>query len=154
MSLAEFSYRTYSYRRENKEKAKQLMIDAANKGYVPAQYMLSRIYGSDAYMYGVKGNKNLEHQWLKKAAENGHIFAQTQLDIMLERNNEDEAVLWLTKAAEQGCPQACIELSRIIYNTKKDKKEPIEWLKIAAENGTPILAESYLNEIEDGSGCI
>mgnify|MGYP003323429673 CR=1 FL=1 len=45
------------------------MIDAANKGYVPAQYMLSRIYGRDAYLYRLRENKELEYQWVKKAAK-------------------------------------------------------------------------------------
>ena len=138
---------------------RKYIVSAAENGYVPAQYKLSRWYRLGEH--GFNKSNSQSYEWLKKAAENGYLFAQRDLGDMLSSHfsnpfgtsDKDEAIMWLTKAAEQGDAKACIDVSKIFYNTKKDKTKAIEWLKIAAENGAS-KAVKYLEEIEDGSGYI
>ena len=138
---------------------RKYIVSAAENGYVPAQYKLSRWYRLGEH--GFNKSNSQSYEWLKKAAENGYLFAQRDLGDILSSHfsnpfgtsDKDEAIMWLTKAAEQGDAKACIDVSKIFYNTKKDKTKAIEWLKIAAENGAS-KAVKYLEEIEDGSGYI
>ncbi|NAR48248.1 hypothetical protein GPS60_11510 [Acinetobacter haemolyticus] len=50
---------------------------AANKGFADGQYHLGRMYASGL---GVKQNKNLALQWLKKAADQGNISAISEIE--------------------------------------------------------------------------
>ena len=144
----------YALLRENQNKTGvKYMLAAAKNGYVPAQYLISQIYGRLAYTYKQTKNSTLEYKWLKKAAENGHIIAQKWFGSHLYHGHFgvreiDEAVMWLTKAAECGDIEAQRKLGHIFFD-RKNKEKAIEWLTKASENGDEISVK-YLEQIKEG----
>ncbi len=141
----------------NGKKGVNYMLTAAKNGYVPAQYLISQIYGRLAYVYRQKENRTLEYKWLNKAAENGHIIAQKWLGKYLYDGHFgvkkiDEAVMWLTKVAECGDIEAQRTLGHIFFD-QKNKEKAIEWLTKASENGDEI-SDKYLEQIKQGRTCL
>ena len=85
-------------------------------------------------------------QWLHKAAEAGHLQAQTDLGgIYLQGGkgvepNPQEAFRWFSKAAEQGSMEALIYLGSMLCSGQgctKDVAKAQEYLKKAAAAGLP-----------------
>lgn len=48
--------------------------------------------------------------WLRQAAEQGHIIAQSNLGAVLMSSTPEEAFVWLSRAAEQGSEHAARRL--------------------------------------------
>ncbi|MGP0565279.1 MULTISPECIES: tetratricopeptide repeat protein [unclassified Nitrospina] len=83
--------------------------------------------------------------WYRKAAEAGHVEAQTQLGMMYAagqgvRQDYDAGLAWTRKAAEAGHIRAQTNLG-ILYMTgfgiPRDFKESVKWLTLGAEGGDP-----------------
>ena len=70
----------------NNEKGEENIIKAANLGYTEAQYNLGVLY--DQGLYDVKPNQEKAKYWYEKAAKNGSILAQENLQILLESNKQ------------------------------------------------------------------
>ncbi len=104
------------------EKARKLLEQAANAGYMPAQYDFGMLY-----LYGktnTAGEKEfpkdeaLAVKWLLKAAEQGDSLAQYQLGECFEEGtgveaNEETAIAWYEKSAERGNELAYQALERL-----------------------------------------
>ncbi len=111
---------------------------------------------------GVKTNVQEAVIWYRKAAEQGHLRAQSDLalccinGIGLEKN-VDEAIKWFRKSAEQGFADAQFFLG-ISYEAgngvNKDMKEALKWYRKAAEQGFAraqfVLSLCYAN----GNGIV
>ena len=99
-------------------------------------------------------------KWYQKAAEKGHIEAQSALiEIYYEGAKEvpkdiAEAIKWCRRLAEQGHTEAQFSLGQLYEEGKdvsKDYAEAVKWYRKAAEQGNPMaqssLAEMYKNGI-------
>jgi TPR repeat protein len=81
--------------------------------------------------------------WYRKAAEQGHSRAQTNLGDMCRdglgvAQDYAEAVKWYRLAAEQGSAAPCYNLGLAYKHgrgVKKDRKEAAQWFKKAADLG-------------------
>ena len=108
------------------EKAKPLMLKAAEKNNDVAQYNLGySIYeaGSEESLY-----------WLNKAAENNNLQAIMYLASYYHNQDINKAIYYYQKAAELNDSQAMLELSYLYENgegVEKDDKKAIELLEEA-----------------------
>ena len=108
------------------EKAKQLMLKAAEKNNDVAQYNLGySIYeaGSEESLY-----------WLNKAAENNNLQAIMYLASYYHNQDINKAIYYYQKAAELNDSQAMLELSYLYENgegVEKDDKKALELLEEA-----------------------
>ena len=108
------------------EKAKQLMLKAAEKNNDVAQYNLGySIYeaGSEESLY-----------WLNKAAENNNLQAIMYLAIYYQDKDIKKAIYYYQKGAELNNSQAMLELSYLYENgegVEKDDKKAVELLEEA-----------------------
>ncbi|CCQ91937.1 putative Beta-lactamase [Nitrospina gracilis 3/211] len=104
---------------------------------------------SDWYQKGDAAYEQSDYKeafaWYRKAAEAGHVEAQTQLGMMYAtgqgvRQDYDAALAWTRKAAESGHVRAQTNLG-ILYMTgfgiPRDFKESVKWLTMGAEGGDP-----------------
>lgn len=108
------------------EKAKPLMLKAAEKNNDMAQYNLGySIYeaGSEESLY-----------WLNKAAENNNLQAIMYLAIYYQDKDIKKAIYYYQKGAELNNSQAMLELSYLYENgegVEKDDKKAVELLEEA-----------------------
>ena len=108
------------------EKAKPLMLKAAEKNNDVAQYNLGySIYeaGSEESLY-----------WLNKAAENNNLQAIMYLAIYYQDKDIKKAIYYYQKGAELNDSQAMLELSYLYENgegVEKDDKKAVELLEEA-----------------------
>ena len=108
------------------EKAKPLMLKAAEKNNNMAQYNLGySIYeaGSEESLY-----------WLNKAAENNNLQAIMYLAIYYQDKDIKKAIYYYQKGAELNNSQAMLELSYLYENgegVEKDDKKALELLEEA-----------------------
>ena len=108
------------------EKAKQLMLKAAEKNNDVAQYNLGySIYeaGSEESLY-----------WLNKAAENNNLQAIMYLASYYHNQDIKKAIYYYQKGAELNDSQAMLELSYLYENgegVEKDDKKALELLEEA-----------------------
>jgi hypothetical protein len=126
---------------------------AANQGDPYAQCWLGEWY---LYGIGVDQDKELGMSWLLKSAQGGNAYCQNMLGENLKSESaysdltrdDEEAIKWITKAAEQGYLGALTELEAIGINvevTADDNKTD------TANNNSETLL-SFKNTIEAGSG--
>ena len=108
------------------EKAKPLMLKAAEKNNDVAQYNLGySIYEADS-------EESL--YWLNKAAENNNLQAIMYLASYYHNQDINKAIYYYQKAAELNDSQAMLELSYLYENgegVEKDDKKAIELLEEA-----------------------
>ena len=108
------------------EKAKPLMLKAAEKNNDMAQYNLAyNIYetGSEESLY-----------WLNKASENNNLQAIMYLAIYYQDKDIKKAIYYYQKGAELNNSQAMLELSYLYENgegVEKDDKKAVELLEEA-----------------------
>lgn len=132
----------------------------AEGGDVRAQVLLGSMYAEGK---GVMGSFDGAVLWFRKAAEQGHAYAQYELGMMYlqggrhrtsARSDEKEAMKWLHKAAEEGYieAQASLGLIYAFEGAKQDLKEAVKWFRKAAEQkhfyGEYFLGQAYLNGME------
>ncbi|MEZ8130623.1 tetratricopeptide repeat protein [Enterovibrio norvegicus] len=86
----------------DEEKAKALLLDAADNNENLANWFLSSLHANkESPLY----DDEARIRYLKTAAENGHFCAQNNYGVYLEENSPEsaeEAVTWYAKAASQG----------------------------------------------------
>ena len=149
---------------------------AANQGHADAQYNLAmvcqggrRIYDAqhnDISVMHYKGKGVPEHdmeeavKWLRKAAEQGHAWAQCELGEIYctgsggVRRDYVEGEKWLRQAAEKGHAEAQNRLSWFFISNDKSVQGYIKaekWVRKAADQGHK-AAEGTLGYILDSLG--
>lgn len=113
----------------------------AAKGDVSAQFNLG-----NAYRLGrgsLAANPVEAAKWYRKAAEQGHPYAQFSLGLALSNGDgvkKDlvEAISWYRKSAEGGADKAQFNLGNAYWNGKgapQDYVEAAKWYRKAAEQG-------------------
>jgi uncharacterized protein len=120
----------------------RLLAEAANQGYVPAEYELGRIY---LYGRGVPADYAQALIWESKAAEQGDSRAQRDMAFLYERGfgvsaDPIQAAEWNRKAAAQGNAEAQLQLAKALEDglgVDKDAGEARKWYAKAANQEQP-----------------
>jgi TPR repeat protein len=121
------------------------------------QFLLGR-----RLVWGLEGTEKNESEglkWMRKAAEQGHPRAQTQLGMAYQkgrgvRRDIDESIKWMRMAAEQGHPKAQFELGVYYRDGKgvpKDLVLGLMWMLLSQEKGSigaRIAAPGLLRRVE------
>lgn len=95
----------------------------AKKGDADAEFNLGQAYRLGR---GVPVDLGQAQTWLEKAADSGHVDAQTTLGLLLfDSGNRAGAMRWLKKAAEQGEPRAMLVYGTALFNGDDVPKDPI-----------------------------
>ena len=86
----------------------------AEKGDPDAEFNLGQAYRLGR---GVPISLGTAKSWFEKAADAGHLDAETTLGLLLFQNGEQaEGIKWLRRAAEQGEPRALLVYGTALYN--------------------------------------
>jgi len=95
----------------------------AEKGDPDAEFDLGQAYRLGR---GVPVDLALAQLWLEKAADAGHLDAQTTLGLLLfDSGNRSGAMRWLKKAAERGEPRAMLVYGTALFNGDGVPKDPL-----------------------------
>ncbi|OHT12254.1 hypothetical protein TRFO_18063 [Tritrichomonas foetus] len=112
------------------EKAKELLLYAADDNHKDAQFELAKLLGGDDLPQSAK--------YMKLAADNGHARAQYLFSEMLREGfgiikDEDKSLLYLKKAADNNEPDAEYEYAKKIQ--ENDPEDAERYLQLSADNG-------------------
>lgn len=119
---------------------------AATSGKADSQYVFGNIHFEGL---GVKQNYEKAAQWYRRSAEQGFMFAQTNLGYLYEKGygiapDLETFVYWTSKAAEQGDQWAQANLGEA-YDLGKGVPQSYQtaayWYKKAADQGNEIAKE-------------
>ena len=122
----------------------------AEKGDADAQFNLGQAYRLGR---GVSLNLAVAQAWLERAANSGHVDAETTLGLLLFQNgNHTGGLRWLKAAADKGEPRALLVYGTALFNGDGVKQDPIlgyAYVSRAAAQGlAPAQATlEQLNEI-------
>ncbi|MGF2686210.1 tetratricopeptide repeat protein [Marinobacter sp. DUT-3] len=117
-------------REEWLDRAKEFALPKAEAGDTQAMMALSSAYA-------IGGDSDKDYEWVERAAENGHAFAQYWMAVMLdeqdrgfywtEKGRREDVRKWLRASAEQGFPKAILKLA---VELKEDGRfeEANEWV--------------------------
>ena len=95
----------------------------AEKGDADAAFNLAQAYRLGR---GVPTNLAAAKTWFERAANQGHVDAQTTLGLLLFQNNDQAAGLkWLKQAAEQGEPRALLVYGTALVNGDGVTQNPV-----------------------------
>jgi len=95
----------------------------AEKGDSDAEFDLGQAYRLGR---GVSVDLAQAQLWLEKAANAGHLDAQTTLGLLLfDSGNRSGAIRWLKKAAERGEPRAMLVYGTALFNGDGVPKDPV-----------------------------
>src|SRR3954464_9324611 len=120
----------------------------AEKGDADAQFNLGQAYRLGR---GVTINLGAAKTWFERAANKGHLDAQTTLGLLLFQNGDQaQGLKWLKQAAEQGEPRALLVYGTSLYNgdgVTQDKVLGYAYVSRAAELGLA-PAKATLNQLD------
>ena len=86
----------------------------ADRGDADAEFNLGQAYRLGR---GVPLNLAMAKNWFTKAAEGGHLDAETTLGLLLFQNgDQQEGLKWLRRAADQDEPRALLVYGTALYN--------------------------------------
>ena len=113
------------------ERAVETALPMAKAGDTEAMMALSSAYA-------IKGDRSADFEWVERAAENGHAFAQYWMAVMLDEQDRGfywtqagrraDILKWLEASAEQGFPKAMHKLASE-YAQDGRMEEAVEWLE-------------------------
>ena len=108
----------------------------AEKGDADAQFNLGQAYRLGR---GVPINLALAKSWFERAADAGHLDAETTLGLLLFQNGQQaEGLKWLRRAAVEGEPRALLVYGTALYNgdgVTQDRVLGYAYVSRAAEQG-------------------
>ena len=130
------------------------LIIKANNGDTGACRRLAEYYSF------IESNEPKENFWLRKGAELGDTIAQWNLSFnLIESKNisdQQEAILWLTKAAEKNHIYSCLRLAEIYESgkiTERDLSLAKKYYKKASVMGNVTAVENLSDLYFEGKGC-
>lgn len=124
-----------------------MLSELADSGVADAQYKLACLYRDGKQ--NVTIDLSIANIWMKKAAENGNIKAQTEYGDMLFYGigvDEDpmEAMYYYQSAANKGDNDARIKIATLNSETEgMERKELLEIYKKMSENNDPVCQYRY-----------
>jgi len=108
----------------------------AEKGDADAQFNLGQAYRLGR---GVPINLGLAKSWFERAADAGHLDAETTLGLLLFQNGQAaDGLKWLRKAAVEGEPRALLVYGTALYNgdgVTQDRELGYAYVSRAAAQG-------------------
>ena len=121
------------------KKAFEFNLKRAEEGDAEAQYMVYQAYNEGE---GVEEDRTLAREWLKKAADNGHVTAQALMGFdEIIRGNSAAGVKYWEKASAGGHLKAMHDLAELYRDGDMDvpmnKTRAIELFRKAADAGYP-----------------
>ena len=94
----------------------------ADKGDADAQFNLGQAYRLGR---GVPINLAAAKTWFERAADQGHVDAETTLGLLLFQNGDQpEGLKWLKKAADKGEPRAMLVYGTALVNGDSVTQDP------------------------------
>ena len=130
------------------EGAVRIWQPLAEKGDPDAQFNLAQAYRLGR---GVPINLAMAQTWLKRAALQGHVDAETTLGLlMFQNNNRSLGIYWLKAAAAKNDPRALLVYGTALFNGDGVKADPAlgyAYVKRAAAQGLA-PAKDTLAQIE------
>jgi cell division septation protein DedD len=95
----------------------------AEKGDADAEFNLGQAYRLGR---GVSTNLAAAKTWFERAANQGHVDAQTTLGLLLfENGDQAEGLKWLKKAADQDEPRALLVYGTALVNGDSVTQDPV-----------------------------
>lgn len=95
----------------------------AEKGDADAEFNLGQAYRLGR---GVQTNVAAAKIWFERAANQGHVDAQTTLGLLLfEAGDQPNGLKWLKKAADQGEPRALLVYGTALVNGDSVQQDPV-----------------------------
>jgi len=95
----------------------------AEKGDADAEFDIGQAYRLGR---GVPANVAAAKTWFERAANQGHVDAQTTLGLLLFQNGDQlEGLKWLKKAADQGEPRALLVYGTALVNGDSVTQDPV-----------------------------
>ena len=95
----------------------------ADKGDADAEFNLGQAYRLGR---GVSTNLAAAKTWFERAANQGHVDAETTLGLLLFQNgSQSEGLSWLKKAALQGEPRALLVYGTALVNGDSVTQDPV-----------------------------
>jgi hypothetical protein len=95
----------------------------AEKGDADAEFNLGQAYRLGR---GVVTNLAAAKTWFERAANQGHLDAETTLGLLLFQNSEQaDGLKWLKKAAERGEPRALLVYGTALVNGDSITQDPV-----------------------------
>jgi hypothetical protein len=103
-----------AWQRADYSKAVSIWRPLAESGDADAQFNLGQAYRLGR---GTTINLGAAKTWFERAANAGHLDAQTTLGLLLFQNGDQQQGLkWLRRAADQGEPRALLVYGTALYN--------------------------------------
>lgn len=125
-----------AWQRADYSSAVSIWRPLADAGDADAQFNLGQAYRLGR---GVPLNLALAKGWFGRAAEAGHLDAETTLGLLLFQNGDQaEGLKWLRRAAEQGEPRALLVYGTALYNgdgVTQDRLLGYAYVSRAAQQG-------------------
>src|SRR6185437_5939484 len=127
-----------AWQRSDYAEAVAIWRPLAEKGDADAQFNLGQAYRLGR---GVPLNLGAAQTWFERAANSGHLDAETTLGLLLFQNGDRAAGLkWLRRAAEQNEPRAMLVYGTALYNgdaVTQDRLLGYSFISRAAAAGLP-----------------
>lgn len=133
--------KAYPYPQDN-EKSAFWYQKAAEQGCLQAQEELYSLYSTGRI---VEKNEQKAEKWLREVANRDVSWAQYKLAQLLEKNSPEDAMIWYSKAAEQGYDDARLYLADYYYAQKQYAEASIWYGKSSDVRAFFMLAEMYEN---------
>src|SRR3954464_15632593 len=115
----------------------------AEKGDADAAFNLGQAYRLGR---GVPTNLAAAQSWFERAADRGHVDAQTTLGLLLFQNgNHIGGLRWLKAASDKGEPRAMLVYGTALYNGDGVPQDPVlgyAYVSRAAAQGLPAAKET------------
>ena len=138
-----------AWQRADYEAAVAIWRPLAQKGDADAEFNLGQAYRLGR---GVPINLGLAKTWFEKAADAGHLDAETTLGLLLFQNGDlPTGLKWLRRAAEQGEPRALLVYGTALYNgdgVTQDRLLGYAYVSRAADQGLA-PAKDTLAQLDD-----
>lgn len=135
-----------------------VFLEAAQGGNALAQFYVAQCYYNGS---GVSQNPDTAMEWMRKAAEQDHPYAQYACAMQYlsgegaVKQDTIQGIEWLKKAAQSGLPDAQADLAACFMEgryVQKDEAKAVELLKLSAAQANPnaiaILADYYIGHCE------
>jgi TPR repeat protein len=111
-----------AWQRGNYAAAVGIWTPLAEQGDADAEFNLGQAFRLGR---GVQTNLATAKSWFEKAADQGHVDAQTTLGLLLfENSDQAEGLKWLKKAAAQGDPRALLVYGTALVNGDSITQDP------------------------------
>lgn len=112
-----------AWQRSDYAAAVAIWTPLAEKGDADAAFNLGQAHRLGR---GVPVNLGTAQRWLEKAANAGHLDAQTTLGLLLfDSGSRTAAMPWLQKAAERGDARAMLVYGTALFNGDSVKRDPL-----------------------------